>query len=215
MGRGTYCSNQCTYLDRRHLMAQPDNAWCAICGTGFRVKPSRLVIGKGICCSRACRAAWLAREPLWERIWRRVDYGGRGCWPWTGAKDQDGYGSFQFAGQHCRATREIWRLIHGVYPTLAGHHCDSPSCRRPSHLYDATPQSNMDDMHRRGRARPVWSGVYGERSGAAKLTEDQVRAIRRRYAAGDVTQTALAREYGIRQATVSAIVLNRVWKRTV
>lgn len=212
-GRGTYCSHQCTYLDRRHVMAQPDNAQCAICGKGFRVKPSRLVIGKGRCCSRACDSAWKAREPMWSRLWRRIDYGGRGCWNWTGATDHQGYGLLDVDGSGGRATREVWRAIHGVYPTLACHHCDNRTCCRPSHLYDGTPQSNMDDMHRRGRARPRWSGVYGERSGMAKLTADQVRSIRTRYAAGGVTQTALAVEYGVRQGTVSAILLMRTWTR--
>jgi DNA-binding MarR family transcriptional regulator len=39
-----------------------------------------------------------------------------------------------------------------------------------------------------------------------KLTNEQVTDIRQRYAAGGVTQYALAAEYGIDQGHVSAIV---------
>lgn len=217
-GRGTYCSHQCTYIDRRHFMSRPDNAWCAVCGTGFRIRPSRIAAGKGRCCSRACWLVWHAAEPLWQRIWRQVDYGGPDCWEWTARKTPDGYGAIFIRDDQregaVHVTREIWRLIHGVYPTLCCHHCDNRACCRPSHLYDGTPQSNMDDMHRRGRARPVWGGVHGERSHFARLGADQVRAIRDRYAAGGITQTALAHEYGVSQSAVSSIVRMNVWKRT-
>lgn len=191
---------------------------CRVCVATFYVKPSRLASGRGKDCSRTCWLIWHAAEPLEQRIWRQVDYGGTGCWEWTARRTPDGYGAiFIRDGQRegsFHVTREIWRLIHGIYPTLACHHCDNRACCRPSHLYDGTPQSNMDDMHRRGRARPVWGGVYGERSGAAKLTDDQVRAIRTRYAAGE-TQVALGKAYAVRQATISAIVLGKTWKRNV
>jgi hypothetical protein len=213
-GRGVYCGPVCTYADRKRALAQPPNCVCAVCGKAFREKPSRIAAGKGRFCSRTCDNAWRAREPLWSRVWRRVNYGEPGCWPWTGHTDADGYGFFQFEKRTCRATREVWRLIHGTYPTLACHACDNPGCCRPSHLYDGTPQSNMDDMHRRGRARPVWGGLHGERSPAAKLAVEQIDAIRARYATGHVTQTALAREYGVTQSAISAITTRTTWKRT-
>ena len=42
-----------------------------------------------------------------------------------------------------------------------------------------------------------------------KLTDDAVRALRARYAAGGVTQQALADEYGVTQGVVSNIVNRR------
>lgn len=39
-----------------------------------------------------------------------------------------------------------------------------------------------------------------------KLAPAQVAALRRRYAEGNITQTALAREYGIHKGQVSRIV---------
>lgn len=58
---------------------------------------------------------------------------------------------------------------------------------------------------RRGRAR-------GERAGGAKLTAEQVVAIRRRYAAGGVTQRTLAQEYGVSCALIAKIVQGHVWR---
>lgn len=73
---------------------------------------------------------------------------------------------------------------------------------RPDHLYLGTPQSNMDDKVRRGRlvASP------GERNGQAKLTNVQVEEIRRRYAAGGITQQVLADEYSISNQHVCKLV---------
>lgn len=53
---------------------------------------------------------------------------------------------------------------------------------------------------------------HGEAHGLSKLTEDSVRAIRVRFAAGGVSQAALAAEFGVRQTLVSQIVRRRIWK---
>lgn len=54
-------------------------------------------------------------------------------------------------------------------------------------------------------------GQRGESSPRAKLTEEQVRSIRR-AAANGATQAALARCFGVSCATVSSIVLRRSWR---
>jgi hypothetical protein len=56
---------------------------------------------------------------------------------------------------------------------------------------------------------------HGEKHHKAKVTEAQVREMRARYDAGGVTQTQLAKEYGIRQDVVSDIVKRRTWKCVV
>ena len=47
---------------------------------------------------------------------------------------------------------------------------------------------------------------------SSKLTADQVREIRARYAAGGVRQRDLAKEYRVSQSTISAIIAGRQWK---
>lgn len=45
----------------------------------------------------------------------------------------------------------------------------------------------------------------------SKLTEDDVRAIRARYAQGGITQTVLAMEYGVNPAAIYFIIIRRNW----
>jgi transposase-like protein len=52
----------------------------------------------------------------------------------------------------------------------------------------------------------------GNRISTAKLTGDDVQTIRSRYAAGGVSQAALAREYGVSAAVLSKIVLDQSWR---
>lgn len=51
----------------------------------------------------------------------------------------------------------------------------------------------------------------GMAAGRAKLTDDQVRSIRIRYAAGDVSQQALADEYSVNQTMIGFIVRRTNW----
>jgi len=60
------------------------------------------------------------------------------------------------------------------------------------------------------RTRPE-TLARGERHGAAKLTEEQVRAIRSTYAAGS-TQKQLCATFRISQGVVSAIINRKLWK---
>jgi len=63
----------------------------------------------------------------------------------------------------------------------------------------------MQEVARRGRT------TQGERSSSAKLTEDQVREIRARYAAGGISQSKLGKEYGLAQATVGELLRRVTW----
>ena len=51
----------------------------------------------------------------------------------------------------------------------------------------------------------------GESNGSAKLTDDDVRAIRARYAAGGILQRHLADEFGVSRETVIGILHNKTW----
>jgi DNA-binding XRE family transcriptional regulator len=53
--------------------------------------------------------------------------------------------------------------------------------------------------------------VSKERQRTAKLTRAQVKAIRERYAAGGITQLALAREHGVSEESINNIVCYRTW----
>ena len=62
----------------------------------------------------------------------------------------------------------------------------------------------------RGRSRPEVSRP-GAANPAAKLTEDKVANMRFQYALGGVSQRQLAREFGVTQSHVSAIIRGKRW----
>lgn len=84
------------------------------------------------------------------------------------------------------------------------HSCDNPPCVNPAHLSAGTHADNIKDCvskRRRARRKPR----------AGKLSDDQVREIRQRYAAGE-RQYPLAAEYGVNQSTISDIVRGKLLK---
>jgi hypothetical protein len=54
--------------------------------------------------------------------------------------------------------------------------------------------------------------ALGECSGKSKLTNDQVKQIRKRYSTTDVTKAALAREFVVTEANIRNIVNNVTWR---
>lgn len=92
----------------------------------------------------------LARATLISRMDRQP--GPDGCWLWNGAKHERGYGRVRFHGRLWSTHRLAYLVEHGRLADgdLVLHHCDSPACVRPDHLYVGTHQDNADDR-RRGR----------------------------------------------------------------
>lgn len=139
---------------------------------------------------------------LAQRFEQHVDRsGGHGPWGtchvWTGAATKEGYGRFRIDGKIHRAHRVALFLATGAWPTAP--------CVNSQHLKPGTKAQNNADMATRGRARG--GGPPGERHGRAKLTEVQVLAIRR----DERGQSAIALQYGVHQATVSAIKRRKLW----
>lgn len=130
-----------------------------------------------------------------------------GCWEWQGYRDPVGYGRICRTLMH----RHAWKLAHGDIPVglCVLHRCDNPPCVNVDHLFLGTQADNLRDMTAKGRRRhghPV-----GEQSCLAKLTAEQVLAIRARAATGE-RQAHLAREYGITRQGVYRIVRRLCWR---
>lgn len=147
--------------------------------------------------------------PLIERFMMKIQKVESGCWIWKGAKDQDGYGSFRgLVGKVLYHRAHRWSIAHfkGLHPQPGEnvcHTCDNPSCANPDHLYIGTVMENQRDKWKRGRGRVA----RGEGSGHAKITEDDVRAIR----ASTELQKVIAARYGLTQTTISDIKRRRSW----
>ena len=130
-----------------------------------------------------------------------------GCFLWTGTTTGGGYGRVRRGKRTHYAHRVAYELFVGPIPGGMNvlHRCDTPACVNPDHLFLGTPADRVRNRDEKGRA------AAGEQHFRARLTEDDVRTIRARAAAGE-TQRPLAREYGVDQATISNIVTRKSWK---
>lgn len=152
------------------------------------------------------------------RLWRRVDKNGPipadaslgNCWVWTGPLDRLGYGHLWFLRAMPTVHRISWFLQNGKWPEpCALHKCDNRACVRPDHLFEGTHADNMADMAAKGRAKP--NGIRGSRHPRAKLTEDDVREIRRMLGAG-VSQPAVAKRFGVSRSAINNVANSYHWR---
>lgn len=142
-----------------------------------------------------------------KRFWSKVDKTDT-CWVWL-ASTTDGYGNFWFGPKRYKAHRFSYELEYGSVPDglLVCHQCDNPPCVRPDHLFLGTNKDNAQDRASKGRGRDS----KGENSGCNLLTEQQVREILNLYGTGDISQTELYQQFGVRQTAISAIVRGINW----
>lgn len=129
------------------------------------------------------------------------------CWEWQGGIGGDGYGRFWFQGKNVAAHRASAILHFGDVPKdkFVLHHCDNPKCVNPDHLMIGTHRENVAQMVKRGRV------LCGEKNGSSVMTENQVRDIVAKLAAGAQVRT-LAREMGISRSAVRNIAKGHSWK---
>lgn len=150
-----------------------------------------------------------------DRFWAKVrPEPGDACWLWTASTNAHGYGKFgtTYLGPGTSKTiaahRWSWEFNNGPVPDGLGvlHKCDVRLCVNPAHLFLGTNGDNNRDAQVKGRTQ------QGERHYAAKLDAASVAAVRVRYAAGDVSQTQLAAEYGVTQGAIGMALRLKTWK---
>lgn len=86
------------------------------------------------------------------------------------------------------------------------HKCDVRVCVNPDHLFLGTNQDNVNDRVAKGRS---WR-AQGVKHHFAKLTEADVRDIRDRAKVWGMGR-ALAKEYGVSTAVISAVKRGQRW----
>lgn len=103
--------------------------------------------------------------------------------------------------------RYVYEKEYGKIPKgyVVRHKCDNRRCVNPAHLEIGTQADNMRDMVERGRQ------IKGSKCWNAKLTEDDVREIKKRLTAGELCSD-LAKIYGVNPATIRDIKRGITWK---
>lgn len=155
---------------------------------------------------------------LEQRFWAKVDVRGPDeCWEWQGATTAAGYGKLWGGvdvGTTIQATHVAVLLATGE-PVPAGmqvnHSCDNPPCVNAHHLSVGTQTANLLECVSRGRHRPHRGGAKGSRHGHSRLTEEQIPAIRARYAQGGISLKRLGEEFGVSFGAVQRIVAGKGW----
>lgn len=148
-------------------------------------------------------------EPLRDRFFAKIRRDPSGCIVWTGSLNSDGYG--QIKAERSRAlklaTHVSWFLKYGVWPNGSlMHSCDRPACVKPSHLSKGTQKQNMEDKVKKGRQ------LKGEQIEQSKLTEDQVREIRRLCVETSLTYKEIGKIYGLTHVNIWMVHKRRAWE---
>ena len=130
-----------------------------------------------------------------------------GCWIWMGNTNGRGYGILSFKGKLIPAHRFSWIIKNGAIPSGINvlHHCDTPACVNPTHLFLGTQKENIHDCIKKGRFK--LPETIGEKNSQSKLTEDQVLAIRK----DNRSQRAIAKDYCVSQKLIWLVKHNVAW----
>lgn len=81
------------------------------------------------------------------RFQKKIEVLPNGCWLWTGATNQDGYGESRYLFDR-RAHRIIYTiLIRKIKPKHELHHiCKNRLCVNPEHLEETTRSNHPDNL---------------------------------------------------------------------
>ena len=128
------------------------------------------------------------------------------CVLWTGTKAAKSYGVAYQGAKRVKAHRAAWEATHGPIPAgmLVCHHCDTPACVNVAHLFLGSNVDNMADQKAKGRQ------AIGTRNPNARLSEDDVKHVRRRLANGEQGR-AIAKSYGVSENVISLIKRGITW----
>jgi len=127
------------------------------------------------------------------------------CLPCALSTNGDGYGQLKVNGRHFSAHRLAFTLAYGdPVGAVVRHLCGNPSCVNPFHLAQGGHLENAADRDAHGRT------ARHERHGNAKLSLQDVFAIRASLAAGEKGRS-LAAKYGVSESCVSLIKRGKKW----
>lgn len=146
-----------------------------------------------------------------QDFWPRAGADSRGCLLWRGHRAENGYGFFlfTFGGRRFRVGAHQASFVIANGPIQPGlvvmHSCDVRRCISPGHLSIGTPLENAADRVAKGR------GAFGSSHGMAKLTEEDVAAVRSCLAGGESVR-GVARAFAVDPKLVRQIRDGAIWR---
>lgn len=95
----------------------------------------------------------MSDEQLVARFKARCVITDRGCWEFTGSRNEWGYAQVSANGKVWMLHRLMYTIHKGpIAPGLdCLHECDNPPCCNPDHLWAGTQRENSLDMVSKGR----------------------------------------------------------------
>ncbi len=150
-------------------------------------------------------------ENIPKRFWDKVNKT-NSCWLWTAYKNHDGYGQFGLKNRKAiGAHRYLYIELYGPIPEgmCVCHTCDNRGCVNPDHLWLGTHRDNMKDRMAKKR------DARGQRNGNVKLTDNQVRKIKKHLTRKDISRKEICRKFNIAYPTLCQIAYNITWRDVV
>lgn len=142
------------------------------------------------------------------------------CWEWHKNNDRNGYGRVQDR----KTTKEAWKyyavhrksfeVFKGEIPKglFVLHTCDNPKCYNPDHLWIGTQKDNMADCKVKGRHKNAI--LRGTQCHKAKLSEDDVREIRRMASKG-MRECEIVEYFPVNDRSIGMIIRKETWKHVM
>lgn len=160
------------------------------------------------------------RKALYEKLMAySMDDPETGCRVWMRNRKKTQYGlaygktqasprKTQSPGKYWSTHRLMWRVVKGPIPEgkFVLHKCNNPPCINIEHLYIGDHNQNMQDKVKANRQ----SFSRGELHPLAKITEEDVRVIRKLYAMGIVPRV-IAEKYNLTKDGVYQAATRRTW----
>ncbi len=135
------------------------------------------------------------------------------CWEWKGACYKNGYGNIMLEDGKVTGSHRVSWLIHkGEIPFKHNvcHTCDNVKCVNPDHLFIGTQKDNLKDMTNKGRRKS--NTPLGVNNINAKLIDEKVREIRRKYTPYVYTLQMLADEYEVSKRLIYMVISKKIWR---
>ena len=132
-----------------------------------------------------------------------------GCWNWTGAKTNIGYGILKINAKNIYVHRFSYEYFNGPIKDLfVLHRCDNRKCCNPNHLFLGTNEDNMADCKNKDR----FYKPKGIKNSQVILSNEEVIEIKKslqNYYWGKIKD--LAHFYKVDDQTISDIKSGKRW----